>query len=337
MANKRKSSILITGIIVIIILAIFIGSLTLLKSVLQTETYYVLNQDVSTKTQITPEMLDPVVTSAGTAPPNTLTLQDVQDGTLYSQFPLSAGDVLLYSNVSGFTDISTGIPDDYLITSLNVSADNAAGGRITRGTYFDIMVYDGDSENDREPGKVFYPFVNALALDTTVSMDGASSQDAIDTDEAQNGQVSFYYIGVTPANAAYLELISKRYGGNIKLLLSPRQNEYAKPKIDSYAGFFKFNVDSGEMRQDSGLAPVNLGENMDSTFSKPERDAFGRPIKQLKNCSEGNAFVSPDPETGACPKGGRATDENDGNSGENQQSGTNDSATDINNEDTSVD
>lgn len=308
MATKRKSSILITAIIIVLILAVFIGALSLLRSVYQTETYYVLNQDVSTKTQITPEMLDPIVTSEGTAPPNTLTLQDVQDGSLFSQFPLSAGDVLLYSSVSGFTDISTGIPDNYVITSINVGADNASGGRITRGVYFDLMVYDGDSENDEELGKVFYPFVNILALDTTVSMDSASSQDAIDTEEAQAGQVSFYYIGVTPENAAYLELISQKYSGNIKLLLSPRQNEYQKPQISAYSGFFKFNTSTGEMRQESGtLTPLNLGENMDSTFTSPERDEFGRPIKQLKNCGTGNAFIPPDPETGACPATGKET------------------------------
>lgn len=294
----RKRGILIAGVIIVVMAIVFVGLLTLLKNMYSTETYYVLNQDVSTKTQIIPEMLDPVVTSEGTAPPNTLTLEDVQEGNLFSQFPLAAGDVLLYSNVSGFTDISTGIPDNYVITSLNVGADNASGGRIHRGVYFDIMVYD-DNE-----GHVFYPFVNVLALDTTVSMSNASSQGAIDTEEAQAGQVSFYYVGVTPENAAYLELLSQKYNGDIKLLLSPRQNEYNKPLVNDFAGFFRYDAITGTMSKEAGPTPSNLGEETDNTFSLVERDSFGRPIAKLKNCGIGNAFISPDPETGECPKAG---------------------------------
>lgn len=303
MANK-KSPLLISGMIMVIVLGLFLGALQLLKNIYQTETYYVLNQDVSTKTQITPEMLDPIVTQEGTAPPNTLDLVDVQEGMLYSQFPLSEGDVLLYSNVSGFTDISTGIPDDYVITSINIPADEASGGRIHRGVYFDIMVYDSDESNPLESEPfVFYPFVNVLALDTTISMSSASSQDAIDTEEAQDGQVSFYYIGVSPEDAANIELLSRQYKGNIKLLLSPRQNEYAAPILDDFSGIFFFD-ENLEFAREDGPDPLNLGLEMDSTFSEVERDTFGRPIAKLKNCGVGNAFVSPDPETGECPDEG---------------------------------
>lgn len=294
-SKAGKSSLLIFGSIIVIMIIVFIGSLTFLKNIYQTETYYVLNQDVSTRTQLTPDLLDPIVTSEGTAPPNTLTIEDVQEGNLFAQFPLSAGDVLLFSNVTGYKDISTGIPDDFVVTSINVSADNASGGRIHRGVYFDMMVYDDNNE------EVFYPFVNILALDTTVSMSSASSQDAIDTEEAQGGQVSYYYIGVTPEDAAYIEIISQRYSGNIKLILSPRQNEYNKPKISDFTGIFRY--ETGEFIKLEGNVPKNLGEFTDYTFTQLERDEFGRPIKELVNCGNGNAIILPDPETQKCPEG----------------------------------
>lgn len=293
--KAEKSNLLIFGSIIVIMIIVFIGSLTFLMKIYQTETYYVLNQDVSTRTQLTPDLLDPVITSEGTAPPNTLTIEDVQEGNLFAQFPLSAGDVLLESNVTGYKDISTGIPDDFLVTSINVGADNASGGRIHRGVYFDMMVYDSQTD------EVFYPFVNVLALDTTVSMDSATSQDSIDTEEAQAGQVSYYYIGVTPEDAAYIEIISQKYSGNIKLLLSPRQNEYNKPKISDYKGIFRYEI--GEFIRTEGNEPKNLGEFTDYTFTQLERDEFGRPIKELINCGNGNAIIQPDPETQECPEG----------------------------------
>lgn len=165
-SSKKRNNKMVYGLIVVLVIAVFVGSLMLLKNVYQTETYYVLKEDVPTRTQVNADMLEPVTTSAGTAPKSALGISEVQDGYMFTKYPLKSGDILTDSNVGGFEDVSVGVPDSWVVTSFGVNADNAVGGRIQRGTYFDMMVSNNSG--------TFYPFVNMLALDTTVSMDSAS-------------------------------------------------------------------------------------------------------------------------------------------------------------------
>lgn len=248
--------------------------LALFLNLIQTETYYVLNEDVPARGMVYPEMLDPVTVSKGGAPEAAIGLEEVQNGATFTSFPLLAGDILTASNIGGREDMSVGIPDDWVITNFSVGADDAVGGRIQRGYYFDMLVTD--------EGGSFYPFVNVLALDTTVDLSGASSADAANTEEAKSGMTSQYVVGMSPENAAKLHTIVEKYS-NIKLVLSPRSNEYQKPNMQDYTGVFNFSV---------GDAPVNLGEGTDYTFTHLERDGFGRLIEELKNCGDGNAVIN---------------------------------------------
>lgn len=305
MAKKNASSGLLRngkliwlGIAFLLIL-VFVGSLSLLRGVFQTETYYVLKQDVPNRTLITMDMLEPVVTSVGTSPggapemtqeerdaERAAILTAVQSDSVYAQFPLVAGDILSPSNVGGLNDISVGVPDSWVITSFSVNADNAVGGRIQRGYYFDMLVV-GDNG-------AYYPFVNMLVLDTSVSLDSASSADAVESEEANDGQTSQYTVGLNPENAAKLHKIVADNGGNIKMVLSPRQNEYAAPQLASYTGLF--NYDQGA---DGVIAPglIDNGdgtprEATDYTFTDVERDEFGRPITAVDNVGLGNSKVT---------------------------------------------
>lgn len=281
--DLRNNKLIFAGIAFLILL-VFAGALTLLKSIYQTETYYVLAGDVPTRTQIMPEMLEPITTSAGTAPSSALDISDVQAGYVYTKYPLLKGDILTASNVGGFDDISVGTPDDWVVTSFSVPADSAVGGRIRRGVYFDFMVATNN--------QAFYPFVNVLALDTTVSLSNASSNQAADTEEAHAGQTSQYVVGMPPEDAARLQQITKQYGQDIKLVLSPRQNEYNPPQLSSYTGVFKYENDTR-----------NMGEGTDYTFTPLERDSFGRPIAQAANCSKGNAKLTAE----ECQKAGTSS------------------------------
>lgn len=262
---------LIFLMIIVLAIAVFLGVLKILQGIYTTETYYVLNTDVPTRTKIVPEMLDPVVAAEGQAPQAALGLEAVQSGSLYTKFPLLAGDILTNSNVGGFEDISTGVPDEWVITSFSVSADNAVGGRLQRGYYFDMMV-STDSHS-------FYPFINMLVLDTSVSLSNASNANAVNTEEAKDGQTTQYTVGASPADAAILQHIMRNHGSDIKLLISPRQNEYNAPQIDEYKGQFRYEEDMIK----------NAGEGTDNSFRPLERDAFGRPIETLaEDCSVGN-------------------------------------------------
>lgn len=318
MAKKKASSGLLRNgkliwlAIAVILILVFVGSLQLLRGIFQTETYYVLNQDVPARTEITMEMLEPVVTQAGTGPGGApgmtqeernaeiaQVLSSVQSNSVYSRYPLVSGDVLSPSNVGGLTDISQGVPDTWVVTSFGVNADNAVGGRIQRGFYFDMMVV---AENG-----AYYPFVNVLALDTSVSLDGASSADAADTEEAKDGQTQQYVVGMSPENAAKLHDVVNKNSGNIRLVLSPRQNEYAAPQLASYNGNFLYSSEQGPIAPglidatdvngnpilDENGQPVKR-EATDYTFTDVERDKFGRPISQVENAGEGNAKIEDD-------------------------------------------
>lgn len=271
-----RSGKLVLGVIVLLTALAFAGALKLMSSLVQQETYYVLNQNVPARTQVTPDMLSPIQTSVGSGLKNAKSVGDVQSGYVFTRYPLDAGDPLTASNSGGFDDIATGVPDSYVITNFGVSADDAAQGRITRGTYFDMMIVTDSGS--------YYPFVNMLALDTSVSLGSATNANAVNTAEAKNGQTSQYTVGMSPQDAAKLHYIMKKYSGSLKLVLSPRANQYKQPSLSSYTGKFSYSTDD---------APKNEGKNTDYTFTPVKRDKFGRPIASTeKNCSSGNGKVT---------------------------------------------
>lgn len=274
--NMKSNNMLLYVIIAVIAIAIFVVTAAAASKFFQTETYYVLNQNVPTRTQVTPDMLDPVSTSEGTAPQAAIGIDEVQSGSVYTQFPLVAGDILTASNVGGQTDISVGIPDSWVITNFSVNADDAVGGRIQRGYYFDIMIVGDEG--------AYYPFVNVLALDTTVDLSNASSSEAADSEEAHDGQTTQYVVGMPPGDAARLQQLMES-SDNVKLVLSPRANEYQAPAISEYDGLFTYDQSAG---------PQNMGNDTDYTFSDVERNEFGEPLEQPNenSCGEGNAKIT---------------------------------------------
>lgn len=300
-SKSTKGAGLIILLIIAASVAAFILSMTWLQSLAKTSTYYVLLDDVPAKTMIFPDMLHPVVTSEDTEPMNAITLEEVEESIEYgppliTQIPLEAGDPIVYSVVSGYKDLSVYIPDSWVLTSFGVPADNAVGGRIRAGYYFDMLVTIDD--------RTYYPFVNMLALDTTISMDDVSSSDAVDTGEAYEGQTSQYVIGMPPGDAARLQNLMVDYEDTVRLVLSPRENEYDEPDLEAYTGAFTWNSIEPDLETDFP-DPINMGEETGVEIDPGDRDIFGRPIEEPKNCSKGNMFVAPD-ENGECPVGGVA-------------------------------
>ena len=129
-----------------------------LSQLLATESYYVLNQDVGSKTQVSDSMLTKVETAKGTAPKNAITQAQVLEGNIYTKIPLSAGDILTPSNTGLNIDNSTGIPDGWSVTTFSIPTVSAVNGSITKGQYFDII---GVSDS----GIAKYIASNILALD----------------------------------------------------------------------------------------------------------------------------------------------------------------------------
>lgn len=251
-----------------VVLAIIAGGATffLIQRTIQTETYYVLSEDIGPRTLIQPEQMTPVVAREGSAPPNALNIADIQTGSMFTQYPLRAGDIVTMSTVGALEDISVGIPENWVVTSFGASANNAVGGRIQRGSYFDIVGLDEDDN-------AFYIFQNVMALDTTVSTEGLSSADAIDTEEAQAGQTEQYFVGMSPQNNLLLHSALRQY--DIKLVLSPRQNDYLTREeilesIEEMDRYYNYNPDD--------VDPQEVGTMTDSSFRPVDRDDDGRPI-----------------------------------------------------------
>lgn len=313
--KKIKSGKVLLGVAAVIIIAVFFIAFNFLNNIYATTTYYVLNQDVASRTLITPEMLKPIITQEGTAPPTALNLSEVQSGTLYSQYPLSEGSIISNDNISGYEDISSGIPDDWVITSFTVDSNNAVGGRIKQGTYFDMLVNTDEGS--------FYPFVNILTLETNVSMSNSSNSDSTEnkenTADLYNSQASQYVVGMPPEDAGRLQDIIKKFQGNINLVVSPKQNNYNLPDLTAYKGLFTYRDDTSIA---FGVDPINLGQGTDQNFSKIERDAFGRPTGKIQNCSKGNLLVSIDEKTGKCPTGSSLTTNEENLNTETPQSST---------------
>lgn len=281
----RNNKIILAGIALLLVF-VFIGFLTFLKSFYQTETYYVLNDTqgevIPARTIITPDMLSPLVIAAETAPPNALDISEV-DG-ITTKYALKPGDILTDSNAGKVNDIYNGVPDSWVITNFSVGADDAVGGRIHAGDYFDVMVAD---ENE-----AFYPFINVLALDTTVSLSGASSANAADTAEAYAGQTSQYVVAMSPENAAKLQQVNNKYKGKVKLLLAPKQNSYQKPALADYSKLFTFEDKTSPIWPGKS----DTGELTDSNFNNVQRDEkTGKPVgKDFVSRSGGNLKIGVD-------------------------------------------
>jgi hypothetical protein len=279
-SNLLQNNKVILAIIGLALVFVFIGFLSFLKGFYQTETYYVLNDEYGTsipaRTLVQPDMLSPMVIADGTAPPTAIGLSEIVDGYVYTKFALEAGDVLTASNAGAVDDIYLGVPDNWVITNFSVDADSAVGGRIHAGDYFDILVNtDGGS---------FYPFVNVLALDTTVDLSGASNAGAAETDEAYAGQTSQYVVAMSPENAAKLQGLAKKHSADIKLVMSPKQNEYNKPRLSDYSGMFSFKDNESPIW--SGKS--DTGEISDSEFNRVQRNAAGEPLEKIAPRNEGN-------------------------------------------------
>lgn len=283
-AGNSKALVSIIAIVALILFTVFV---VLLNNLLKTETYYQLNlkegQVVKSKAILTPDMINEgyIVEVATTVKPaNSITRADLETGQVQAKYDLSYNEILTYGNVGpiGGTlhddllaakkndagdDISN--YDNWILTNFSVSADNAVGGRIQPGDYFDVMVITEEG--------VFYPFINLKAVDTTVSIgSGVSNADSM---EAKTGNTNQYTVKLSPNHAAYLQWIVNNYG-NVKLTLNDKSDEFIdndnNPINDGnnrYAGWDRV-TEQGYMpyEQIDGLNPNN---NVNSTSDNESR------------------------------------------------------------------
>jgi hypothetical protein len=262
--NKNLVTTLIVSIIVVVLaIALFFT----LSQVLAKEDYYVLKQDVSAKTQISEDMLKKIETAKGSAPQNAISIQQVRQGTVYTRIPLKAGDVLSKSNTGLDLDSTNGIPDDWVVVSFNISSDNAAGGNISKGDYFDIIGIDPD-------GGAKYLFFNVLALE--VNYTKGESKVTSDGKVVPLGEQLQYVVGV-PADKAPTLLHAFEKFKTVKLAMSPMSLKYKNRDTSS--------LDQG-YTADFSTSATDLFAGTDSAFTPILRDKNGLPVTQ-ESCKDG--------------------------------------------------
>lgn len=297
--------------IVIVLLALLVagGTFAILNNITKQDTYYVLNTNLPSRTQITPQDLSPVSTSQNSAPQNAIGLSEVQQGTVYTKYPLQAGDVISASNAGSLDTINEGIPDNWVVTSFEPADNDPIVENLQRGDYFDIMATNmkkedqrpaGDNNSDLSQIKVGqYVFRNVMVLDNPATTTANNNSDSANgaTSQTQNSTTSFV-VGMSPQNAAMLTILTKNF--DTKIVMSPRYNTYANPsELDDLYKTFDFNAVIGDnptgiiaseclAQEEDGKYKINsktgtvdtTKENCtDPTFAPKERDAFGVPYE----------------------------------------------------------
>ena len=318
----------IVGVIAIVAVILFVVVSFISRQVLATETYYQLKTSVPPRASITMDMVAPVSTKKGTVPKTAATRADIESGKLRSKYDLPAGEIITRGNVGAATSTlysalmefkSKEMEDidndqsrykNWVLTSFSVSADNAVGGRISRGDYFDMLVITDTG--------AFYPFINVKTLDATVSLNSASSGNAADTAEAYQGQQSQYFVKMTPNEAARLQWIVSNYG-NIKLVLNDKSDVRTEDGntvaqfggMNSYDGYGDA-VDGGREEytpKSVNIAESNSGGNNSNSGSSGDRDR--------RRGREGDSATSASATTTASEN---ADDNNGDNNGEGDNS-----------------
>lgn len=275
--KRNLSIVIIIGVSIVILTgAIFFG----LSKILATEKYYVLNKDLPAKTQVLPNMLQEITTAEGSAPQNAINLAQVSQGTIYTKYPLRAGDILSASNTGIEIDTSSGIPEDWVVASFNISADDAVAGNIQKGDYFDII-----GVNREEGAK--YLFHNVLALE--VKYNSAKNTVNAKGEVVPIGETMQYVVGMPAENVATLYHAFARYE-KVKLVLSPASLRYKDRNVTNLTNPFLHN---------NSVDPVDLFEGTDNSFSAVLRDDRGRPVNKA-NCELG--VISPESLCEQLPK-----------------------------------
>lgn len=260
--GSRKNLVLVGGTILAVIAFAAIIFVTL-SSLFSTESYYVLNENVRAKQEITPEMVVSRETASGTAPVNAIDMETIQRGGVYSMYPLYAGDVISVSNAGSLSGQSLGVPDDWGVTSFTINSTDAVGGTLGKGDYIDIM---GINENGAQ-----YIFNNLLILETKFV------NEEIDVNAEGRtiiGETIHYTVGLPAEDLAFFQSAMFNYSegdesGLIKVLKAPYEVNYADRNIANLDKPFKYSSSTGN---------IDLIEGTDPTFTDVERDDEGRPV-----------------------------------------------------------
>lgn len=272
---KSNLSVMILAFIIIIVLTIviFFG----LRNLLKTESYWVLNTNVPGKVQVTPDMMEEVTVSLGGSPKTAINMSQIETGSIFTRYPASKGDILTESNTGVSLDTTTGIPDSWVVTAININSNDAAGGNVGRGNYFDIIGVDGE-------GGAKYIAINVLALDVKSELStGYIEEELIDGPKTEQitMDTTLQYIFGMPAEAAARMHHAIAQFESIKVVKSPTTVNYGERNTENLDILYKFSNDD---------KVIDLYNGTDNEFTPILRDNNGRPVTKSA-CDAG--IISP--------------------------------------------
>lgn len=282
--GKISKPILIAVGIAAVLLFVFL--LTFLGQQNQTEPYYVVAQDIPAHSKITEDDIQKVEARKGTAP-KSIPLSQIQQGSVYAQYDLLAGDVLSPSNTGGRSNLYDGVSDSWAVTSFTINSSDAVDGNIQRGDYFDILALgsktvNGEAATEQSNAAITsnqggsYLYYNVLCLYTTAHKTSKTAKDGTTT---TTGESTEYFVAMPPKDIAMLQ--SAMTGLTVKLVMSPRENTYKEPNADAY-GFATFNYNGQDLKPRNASAcndETSKSEDCtDNTFHDVRRNKFGVPF-----------------------------------------------------------
>lgn len=244
-----------------------------LSQAVSTTTYYVLNQNVPARSQVTAAMLTPVVTSTGGQPRNALTSADVTNTPTFAKYSLNTGDIVTSSNTGDKTALRAGVPDTDVIASFQVEAQYAVAGKLKPGDYIDIIATSTQNgANGQAVAKTTLKHVLLLDVSTDPSSIGSSANPAVQPtgaagangaqtgggastdDQLRQGVPSLYTVSLPPVDATKLALINR---SPLLVVLSSKESDTN----------FKEENTSSTLGQVFDQSPVkDSGANTDPSF-----------------------------------------------------------------------
>lgn len=275
-SNSKKFSGNKTWIFVAVIFALASAGtvFAILANITATTSYYVLNSDVPSRSQVTPDMLTEVQASKGTEPRNALTLEDVTYSDVFAKVELNAGDILSASNTGDLVPLHQGIPDDYVVASFTADPNSAVAGKIVTGNYIDLYTTAEGGESSGSTTKASLRHVLVMdaqgsANDFEASEEATAEEGSSEQDSLREGLPFLYTVAVSEEDAAVLANIRD---DNPYVVLSNK-------KSDTDFESKNIRVDNVDVYGDKKVG--NSGENTDPTFGegKAEEGAEAEPTE----------------------------------------------------------
>jgi Flp pilus assembly protein CpaB len=250
---KDKKVIAITAIGVIlfgIVLYIVISSTSTVKAVM-------LKEDQSAGTQITADMVEVVDVPMDTPGDFIRNENEVVGYTLKNA--VSAGEFIYVDDFmttwESYSNDSS-IPDDYVITSIEVPDSQAVGGLIVAGDTIDIMgvssngVVEGfteasgttlneattSTERNEEAVQVYYILSNVKVINTNSALSTAQDNDLSSVSDDSNSSGSSYYIIALSYDDCKKLRQAEGIFDSLWLNIAPSQNQDNDPLINQMLG-----------------------------------------------------------------------------------------------------